>query len=120
MKEDQTARRFRPAGSSGSSYDYNVQWSPDKCGLELLDEIETGGSYEFCTTLLFRDTATDQLYVAQDSGCSCPTPFEDFTSLSDFVQPQSEEELVRLIDSHHRSNPSPSDVMKFVRTWKNG
>jgi hypothetical protein len=38
-----------------------------------------GGSYEF-DTLCFWATDDGRVFTAQDSGCSCPTPFEDFAA----------------------------------------
>lgn len=114
---DATARIFK-TNENADSYDFNPQYDPAKCGLELVAEIETGGSYEFCTTLLFRDVATGGIYIAQDAGCSCPTPFEDCLSLADMVQPQTEDEVARLLASHHYDSATPTETMAFVRAWK--
>lgn len=42
-------------------------------GVESI-EFELGGGYEFDTLMFFADSRG--VYTAQDSGCSCPTPFE--------------------------------------------
>ena len=64
-------------------YEENVYYYPNTWGLELVGEIEySSGSYEFDTRIILKD-ADGKFYTASDSGCSCPTPFEDYDSLSD-------------------------------------
>jgi|ERR1035437_10252693 hypothetical protein len=55
----------------------NPYYSPEKLGLEMISFEEDGLSYEF-NTLCFWATSDGSVYSAQDSGCSCPTPFEDY------------------------------------------
>lgn len=58
----------------------NVYYSPEKFDLEPVDEIEySSGSYEFDTRVVWSHRPTGRLLTARDSGCSCPTPFEDYT-----------------------------------------
>ena len=65
----------------------NPYYSPASLGLETVYEIEEPNlSYEFNTFVLWRETSTGVLYWAQDSGCSCPTPFEGYTRLASLNQ----------------------------------
>lgn len=58
--------------------------SPEHFGLVVIDEIELDNeSYQFNIRVVWREIATGKLYTARDSGCSCPSPFEDYTSLND-------------------------------------
>lgn len=59
----------------------DVYYQPDKFGLVPVAEIDySDGSYQFDLRVVWRhDDGT--LYTARDSGCSCPSPFEDYTSL---------------------------------------
>lgn len=69
------------------SYD-NVYYSPEKYGLRTIGEIDfSSGSYEFDILVVFQDVETGKFYYAEDSGCSCPSPFEDHdrTTLTPFV-----------------------------------
>jgi hypothetical protein len=51
--------------------------SPEKFGLSPLGEIQWGPAcYDFDLTVVWQDTTTGALYFADDSGCSCPSPFE--------------------------------------------
>ena len=64
-------------------WDANVSYNPEKCGLELLATLsEPNLSYEFNDCHLWRDIESGRLFFASDSGCSCPTPFEGYRTLS--------------------------------------
>lgn len=55
----------------------DLYYSPEKFGLRVVDEVEfSSGAYEFDTSVLWQDIETGAFYVADDSGCSCPVPFE--------------------------------------------
>jgi hypothetical protein len=63
----------------------NIYYNPESCGLEIFAEEDIGGSYEFDTLCVWREKKTGFLYWAQDSGCSCPTPFEGRSSIADLT-----------------------------------
>lgn len=66
------------------SYNDNVYYSPEKYGLTPVGEIEWDGeSYQFNITAVWRHQETGDLYYADDSGCSCPAPFETYDSLDE-------------------------------------
>ena len=55
----------------------NIFYSPEEFGLEVVGCVDySDGCYQFDYSCVWRD-ATGQLYYAEDSGCSCPSPFED-------------------------------------------
>lgn len=64
-------------------FEENPYYNPGACGLKLIDSIDFADSYEFDIVAVWEDIETGQRYYASDTGCSCPTPFEDFRSLSD-------------------------------------
>lgn len=65
----------------------NPSSSPKACGLEILDELDDpNANYSFHTIIAFRDLKTHAVYLAADSGCSCPRPFEDVKSLADMTR----------------------------------
>jgi hypothetical protein len=78
-----------------------LYYSPGKYGLELVAEEEySSGSYEFDIRAVWRDTETGKLLTARDSGCSCPTPFEDYTSKDDlepFILREIEDEAIAIL-----------------------
>lgn len=56
----------------------NPYYNPEKLDLELLSFDEPNMSYEY-NTLCFWVTKEGLIYCASDSGCSCPTPFEEYS-----------------------------------------
>ncbi|MEU5878209.1 hypothetical protein [Spirillospora sp. NPDC047279] len=60
------------------SFDKNIYFNPQECGLEIVGELEFLGGYEFDTFVVWREKATGRLGYGRDSGCSCPCPFEAF------------------------------------------
>ena len=58
---------------------YNIYYNPEKFGLEEVGKVEWAEPcYSFDTTVVWRRSCDGQLLYASDSGCSCPSPFEDF------------------------------------------
>jgi hypothetical protein len=55
---------------------HNLYYYPEKCGIEIIAEIDPEEAYEFDTLLVFRVIGTGEIKWAHDTGCSCPTPFE--------------------------------------------
>lgn len=57
----------------------NVYADPNKFNLQILGQLdEPDMSYSYNTLVVFRHVITGRMFYAQDSGCSCPTPFDDF------------------------------------------
>jgi hypothetical protein len=64
----------------------DVYYQPEKFDLTPIGEIEwSSGSYEFDLTVVWRHE-DGRLFYANDSGCSCPSPFENYTSLDDLTE----------------------------------
>jgi len=61
------------------SYQNSIYNNPEKFGLVTVGEADKADSYEFDIIALWHD-GVDFLW-AEDSGCSCPSPFENFTDL---------------------------------------
>jgi hypothetical protein len=51
---------------------------PEAHGLRVVGQVDWGESsgYGFNLTVVWSDVVTGELYVASDTGCSCPQPFE--------------------------------------------
>ncbi len=53
-------------------------------GLEQVAEIDySDGCYQFDYRIVWWHPETRKLYTGRDSGCSCPSPFEDYFKLED-------------------------------------
>lgn len=64
----------------------DVYYDPEKCGVTLVVMLDRPDlSYEFDMLGVWRDDATGRLGWASDSGCSCPSPFEDYNSFGDLT-----------------------------------
>lgn len=67
------------------SWNDNVYYSPEKfgVGLTIVGDMEwSEPDYSFDMTVVWKD-ADGVYYWARDAGCSCPAPFEDYTSLEE-------------------------------------
>lgn len=76
----------------------DVYYQPEKFGLSIVAEDDQGGSYEFDKFVVWADVNRNY-YWATDSGCSCPSPFEDYTSVSDLTA------------------ASAADILKAYNSW---
>lgn len=64
----------------------SIYYSPEDHGLEVFGELdEPNLSYEFHMLVVWKD-ASGRLWYAEDSGCSCPSPYEDYHSTSDLIE----------------------------------
>lgn len=82
-------------------YAPDVYHQPEKFGLEPIGEIEwTEPDYSFDFTVVWKKDS--DYYFASDSGCSCPSPFEYYTSIEDlegpFTKAQLREELEEMAE----------------------
>jgi len=79
---------------------YNVCEQSDKCGfIHIFECSQPDMSYEFNTYLVLKDIETSKFYGTGDSGCSCPTPFEDITRMSQLTRIESKERLMDELES---------------------
>ena len=77
-----------------------VYYSPADLGLTQIAEIEWRDEpYEFDLTVLWKH-ADGRYFIGSDSGCSCPSPFEDFHDLRDFTQIKNLGDLLGYLVKH--------------------
>ena len=63
----------------------NIYYNPENSGMTIFDSIDTAGSYEFDIFLILKKLDDNSLYYTYDSGCSCPTPFEDVCEVDEIT-----------------------------------
>jgi hypothetical protein len=64
----------------------SIYYSPEDHSLKLFGELdEPNLSYEFHMLVVWV-SHDGRLWYAEDSGCSCPSPFEDFHSVDDLIE----------------------------------
>ncbi len=104
----------------------NPYYGPEHFGLEMLSFEDQEASYDF-DTLCFWATPDGRIFTASDSGCSCPTPFEDYEGETlDEVLPRLErvgsleqaESIFKSWNSEYRQKTDPEDLQKVV-AWFN-
>lgn len=78
----------------------NVYYDPEAFGLTMVDSLDIAGSYEFDIFAVWTDGK--RLYWASDTGCSCPTPFENFHSTADLC------------------TGSKADCLRAIESWADG
>jgi hypothetical protein len=80
-------------------------------GLEWVGEISwSDESYSFDLTGVWKDAATGRLYWVDDSGCSCPSPYETVSSRHDLID-GTKTELAR----HLRERATGDQVFEALR-----
>lgn len=99
-------------------YSDNPNYNPESWGLRIIGEIELSElDYSFNTLIIWK-RQDGKVFYAQDSGCSCPTPFEDFHSFSQMIE-VTKESLNTLRDtlrsSNYAMNHGAQDLMYKVR-----
>lgn len=88
--------------------------SPEKFGLRLIGDEQWGDAfYNFDMTAVWID-GDGQYYYADDSGCSCPAPFEDYTDLADLEKASQHEVIAHLNARRLWSNTHPNDGLDLM------
>lgn len=91
---------------SNWSYDTNIYYSTPEPWAKIA-EAEWGESYEFDTLVVLQNRETGEIRAMHDSGCSCPTPFEDYNGIDDTTKIESVDDLLRYLLSKEYAGPSP-------------
>lgn len=89
----------------------NVVNNPGEFGLEHIGEIEwSDESYQYDMTAVLRDAKDrDKFFWVDDAGCSCPSPFENVTSLGD-LETGTRMELQAHLDKRANENESENEL----------
>lgn len=91
---------------------------PTALELETVAEIDySDGDYCFDLRVVWLHRPSGEFYTARDSGCSCPSPFEEYHALGD-LEMLSIPELER--EAHGelrgtRAARTPAEVAHFLR-----
>lgn len=87
---------------------HNPDGEEDACGLTRIAQLnDPNASYTFDDIIVWKDNETGLLYMAQDSGCSCPTPFEGIKGLDDLTPCRSSEEFLAFVREHNKYDTWP-------------
>lgn len=106
------------------SWDNNVFYSPEKFGLEIVETIDfSDGYYQFDYLVVFK-SEDGRWFYAEDSGCSCPSPFEGM-GMPDLTRVEGPEDIIsrmefRIKDSYYDEKYGQSEVDDFKSKVKRG
>ena len=99
----------------------DVYYNAESFGLTRVDEIDlSDGFYQFDIVCVWKDAGAKH-YWAEDSGCSCPLPFEDYTTIEKTTPLDNDhdfEELKKIIDEENswRTDRTLEEKTKFLNT----
>ncbi len=85
-------------------------------GFTKLDEIEwDNNSYEFNITGIWVKDDDGTVWTADDSGCSCPTPWENTDTLERLfsIEPLEERYKRQIVDEYQRGSVDPDEWTRF-------
>lgn len=96
----------------------NVYYNPEEFGLETVGEFEIEASfYSFDIFAVWRDPKSGKFYTATDSGCSCPTPFEDYDSIESLTAHENAHSVLAEIQSYKNTYESPADLISRIMAF---
>jgi hypothetical protein len=91
------------------SWDNNPYYKPEAYGLEIVGDIDWDQeSYEFNMTVVWKE-GRGKYYIADDSGCSCPSPFENVTSKDELDGPMNKRSLESALRYRAKTNARGDD-----------
>lgn len=80
--------------------------TPHKFGLTVVAEAELSEPfYSFDIAMVWYHEESKSFYVAQDSGCSCPSPFENFETLSNLTGPYDKTGVIGWLKNFSAEDP---------------
>lgn len=93
----------------------DVYYSPENFGLKTVGELDfSDGCYNFDTTCIWTNDK-GELYWADDAGCSCPSPFEGYTSVESLEHGPLFRLQEHLIERYKARDSDSSVTMEHVR-----
>jgi hypothetical protein len=100
------------------SYETNPYYYPEKHGLRKIAEADLSEpDYSFDILAVWADA--NGFYLGTDSGCSCPSPFEDYAGRDDMTGPltleQALEEATNLRGGSTYDQPAWEAFVETVR-----
>lgn len=77
----------------------NIYYDPEDFGLEVVGSFEwSEPCYSFDTLAVWKERR-GRYWIGEDSGCSCPSPFENIHDVNQLDGPYTKDGLRKRIDS---------------------
>lgn len=85
--------------------DNDVYYQPEAFGLQVIGTLNNPeADYDFHMFAVWKHEETGKIYYASDAGCSCPSPFEDYTSLDKLSEVISMHDFIDDVKEYFESN----------------
>ena len=101
----------------------NIYYNPQAYGAEVVGEFEwSEPDWSFDMLVVWR-TGRGQYWIGEDSGCSCPSPFEEVLDINSLDGPYTKDGLRKRINQRieerksgqHDYGYSKSELKRFAR-----
>ena len=89
----------------------NPYYQPEELGLTTIAELnDNAASYDFNMVVAWKHT-DGSIYWQQDSGCSCPAPFEDYHDLASLNRAAPDlRDLEEAVAAHRTHSQADADA----------
>ena len=92
----------------------NIYCNPEKFGLTIVDEVDGADSYEFDMIVVWQRTEDERLFWASDSGCSCPSPFENYNDV-DSLEPLNRHTYAAFVAALNTNNTPLDERLTMIQ-----
>lgn len=101
------------------SWDKNLYYAPEAFGLKVIGELnDPDADYSFYDFVVWKHEETGKIYWASDSGCSCPCPFEDYTSLESATEVVSMHDFIDAVKDYFDSVAPYANYSEPRERWE--
>lgn len=102
----------------GSDFGYQ----PENYGFEQIGDVDwSDGCYQFDLTTVWKHKASGSFYMADDSGCSCPSPYEGVRSVVDLTPIGRLQTLIDHLNERNKDNydgDRSGDIADLVQAYR--
>ena len=93
----------------------SIYYDPEEVGLEVVAEIDySDGEYQFDYRVVWWHEKKRKLYTSRDSGCSCPSPFEEIYEIKDLDKLSDMIALRAEVRSDGPAQNTPEQIQTFL------
>lgn len=97
----------------------DVYYSPEHFGLTPIGQLDDPeASWSFNTFVVWKHEETGKIYYGSDSGCSCPSPFEDTHSLDGLTEVVSLHDFIDDVQDYFNSVCPWTSNYEHRETWE--
>ena len=93
----------------------NIYYEPEHFGLTMIGAFEWAEPCWQFDTLAVWKSRRGQYWIGQDSGCSCPMPFENITSVDQLDGPYNKGELRKRLNSLVNEKVGEGDAYHYPK-----